>query len=45
MNLKSWKMREYSLRVKRRVSSGDEKEMITRKLRLVKIGKRIAGRR
>jgi hypothetical protein len=34
--LKKWKMREYSLRVKRRVSSGEEKEKLTRMLRIVR---------
>ena len=34
--LKKWRMREYSLRVKRRVASGEKKEMLTRKLRLVR---------
>jgi len=36
MSLKKWKMREYSLRVKRRVSSGEEKEKLTRMLRIVR---------
>jgi len=36
MSLKKWKMREYSLRVKRRVASGTEKEKLTQMLRLVR---------
>jgi hypothetical protein len=36
MTLKKWKMREYSLQVKRRVAVGEEKERLTRMLRIVR---------
>jgi len=36
MTLKNWKMREYALRVKRRVASGEEKENLTQMLRIVR---------
>jgi len=36
MVLKNWKMRGYYLRIKRDVASGEEKEKLTRMLRIVR---------
>lgn len=36
MSLKKWKMREYSLKVKRRILSGVKKEKLTRMIRIVR---------
>ena len=36
MLLKKWKMKEYSLKVKRHIASGEEKERLAQMLRIVK---------